>query len=423
MLCAAFAGCATTGLTRQDVLRQYDAVAELDDGLQKARGQHGLLLAPELFAKTEEDLQQAIEHARAADKQAAEADAQRGLERLTRLEAAIASHATTMERVLETRERAVDEGADVVLEEDFQEADERFRSASRRLEEGDVDEAKAQRPQLIEAYAALELEALKRGTVEGARQAIAAAEEAGAEDYAPQTLREAREEVDLAVSVLESDRTQVEKSNKHAREAAWLARRASAITELAKSFESEDLTDEEIVLWYQRQLQKVRDAFREQRLPFDQNNPQVIAALRDDAQALQQVMHDMAETNRLTRGRVAALEAELEEEREAHQAALREVLDEHEKQLAALESGSRKRMQQARENASKAITELKTKLSAQAQAAAAAERAEQRRQARFEEVRTMFGEDEAEVFRKGDDVLIRMRGFGFGVGKSEIRSR
>jgi outer membrane protein OmpA-like peptidoglycan-associated protein len=35
----------------------------------------------------------------------------------------------------------------------------------------------------------------------------------------------------------------------------------------------------------------------------------------------------------------------------------------------------------------------------------------------------MFGEDEAEVFRKGDDVLIRMRGFGFGVGKSEIRSR
>ena len=416
------ASCATTSLTRQDVLRQYDAVAALSDGLQAAQGRDGALLAPGLFKQTKEHLDRAFEHARRAKKNRAIAAANRGLKSLERLDQAIRKGARVMREVLDMRTRAVDEGAAVLFKDGLQEADEAFQSASRRLERGDTQEARTRRAGLIDRYAKLELAALKKGKTEAARKAIADATAGDAEDYAPKTLKKAEEELKLAVAVLDADRTQRNKADQHAREATWHARRAAEITALLKYYESQDFSKEDVALWYQAQLQQIRRALRKDRLPFDQPNSQVIVALQSDTRALQSVLADMKKTNRLTRQQIRSLESELDTTRAAHSEKLNKVLAQHRQQLEAIQSGNAQQLAKAQREAKKQIAALESTLSARAQAQAEEKRRKRRAEARFRSVESMFSKAEAEVFRKGDNVLVRLKGFGFKPGKSEIES-
>ena len=415
--------CATMSLTRQDVMRQYAAVAQLSDGLEDARGRDGALLAPNLFEKTKKQLDQACKYARKADKQRANEAAQRGIATLRQLNKATTNNRREMEEVIDIRVRANMRGAAVLFKDKSKDADERFRVASRLLEQGEIEDARKMRPELIETYAKLELAALKKGTVAAAKKAISAAEEADADDHAPKTLQNAREELKLALSVLDADRTRVEKSNAYAHRATWLARRAHVITDLIKYFGSQNFSKEERVLWYQDQLQRVRRALRSETLPFDQSNTNVIQALRSDSLALKSVMKDIRRSNEMTQQRASQLEQNLISQRRAHVAELQSLLRSHEQQLGALNSGNSTQLNRAKQNAAKEVAALKQRLSSQALAQAETQRRERRSQERFKRTQNLFNAAEAEVFRQGNNVLIRLKGFSFKPGKHEVEAR
>lgn len=423
LLGAVVAGCATTDLSRQDVVRQYDEVAELSRGLEDARGREGSLLAPKHFEKAERLLETAIQEGKHAQKSDAVEAASKGLEELERLDRALRENQAVMSAVLDQRTRARQQGAAVLFDEEFAEIDDELRSAARQLEEGKNERARDRRPGLIDRYAQLELRALKKGTVEAAEQAIAAAAQAGADLRAPSTLQQARDELQLALSVLDADRTMVEKSNEHARRSTWLARRAHEMTRLQKEFDAEGYSMEDVLLWYQNQLQRVRGAINDEALPFDQPNPQVIEAMRKDLLALQSALENAWATHRSVQTRAQGLEAELEQQRRAHEEELQAMLAQHEQQLAALESGRARQLARAQREASAEVERLKARLSAQAMAQAEEKRREERARARFEGVQALFEPSEAEVYRKGDDVLIRLQGFDFPPGKYQIDSR
>lgn len=416
-------GCATMSLTRQDVVRQYDAVAQLSDGLEDAKGRDGALLAPNMFTSTKEKLDQAINYARKADKDRANKAAQEGLENLRKLNETIARNRQEMGEVVDIRVRANMQGATVLFKEQSEDADEHFRVASRFLEQGQIEDARKLRPDLIEEYAKLELAALKKGTVAAAKKAISAAEEADAGDYAPKTLQNAREELKLALSVLDADRTQVEKSNAYAKNATWLAERAHVITDLVKYFGSQDFSDEDRVLWYQAQLQRVRKASRNDMLPFDQPNTKVIQALRDDVVALKSVMKESHHTNTMAQQRISQLEQNIESQQRVQEKELQKLLENHEQQLSAMNSGNANRLDRAKRDASQQVAALQQRLSTQALAQAEQERQERRSQERFEVIQSLFNDGEAEVFRQGNNVLIRLKGFSFRPGKYEIEAR
>ena len=92
------------------------------------------------------------------------------------------------------------------------------------------------------------------GTTEQAKSAIANAKNHDAKKYAPKTLAQAEEELALAVSILEADRTQTDKANAQADNAKWMADKSSSISETVKDFDRRDYSTEDIVLWYQQQL-------------------------------------------------------------------------------------------------------------------------------------------------------------------------
>jgi outer membrane protein OmpA-like peptidoglycan-associated protein len=259
-------------------------------------------------------------------------------------------------------------------------------------------------PGLLDTYAQLELESLKRGTVEAARQAVNHAEENDADDYAPKTLAQAKQELKLLVSIIEADRTQRKKADAQAEKTIWLARRANEITELAKRFDHDDWSHESIILWYQNQLLRIRQPLSNQ-LPFDKANAAVINVLRQDIEGLLNSVKDMRDSQTKAQQRIASLQQQMEAERVRYEKRMQQA-------LADLRSGKEAR-----------IAALQKQLNREASKKAEAQRKRQAEQQRFESVRALFSPDQAEVLRKEDDVILRLHGFNFPSGKSTIEAK
>jgi outer membrane protein OmpA-like peptidoglycan-associated protein len=312
------------------------------------------------------------------------------------------------------------------MPEQMAETDTRLKNAARMLESNQTAEARQQGPALIEAYANLELSALKSGLTEAAEQAVQQAEEAEAEDYAPRTLRAAREELQLVHAVLESDRTQRDKAERHARKAIWLARRAQALTELAMTFEQQDYGHEDILLWHQDQLKTVGEPL-DTELPFDESDRAAVSTLRDGIESLLGALASARATNEDNQERIAALQTELEETHTRYQDKLAELAREQQDQLAKIQTASasqlRKLQKETKDRLATVKKEYEEQLSAEARARAEAERQRKQAEQRYEQVQSLFSEDEALVSRHGDNVRIDVYGFDFKPGESDIGSR
>jgi outer membrane protein OmpA-like peptidoglycan-associated protein len=160
-----------------------------------------------------------------------------------------------------------------------------LKKTSALIEKGNLEKAKQRRPELLQGYTQLELAALKQGTAELAKSAIASAKKQGAEKYAPKTLAQSEEKMALAVSILDADRTQTEKAEVQAKNAKWLAERSAAITETVKDFDRRDYTKEDIVLWHQAQLSTVNEPVGGQ-LPFNESSDAVVLSLKASIEKL-----------------------------------------------------------------------------------------------------------------------------------------
>lgn len=397
---ACLSGCASSRLTRQDVLRQYDELAEFDAGVQQAKSGHADLLVPDEFSQVEAKLEDALQFAKKAQKPKALRLAEEGNEELLGLSELLEEHRDVMGEVLDVRERAIHEGAQDLMPEQLASLDREFRTASAALEEQKVDSARAARPRLIEAYAQLELECVKRGTVERARIAIEDARANGARSYAPKTFNEASEEAKLVTSVLSANRNNRAKADEHAHRAIWLAHRAKQIALHIKRHKKQRFSREDEVLWFQDQFQQVRDGVSNDPLPFDQESPKVVEALLGDTKAMQTLLEDLRATHEMTRTQITTLEQELARQDAGHRGEMDALLAKFTKEMSEAEA---------------------TRL-AERQFQAEQERQRERQAGRLKSIQELFSEDEAVVLQQGDDLLIRLKGFHFPPNRAIIES-
>lgn len=368
-------GCATgSGLSRDQAIAQVPAASTLAARLGAAQEEGLGLLAPRGVAAAEDSLEAAISRAKAGALEESQSLAEEGIARLDRAQADSRNAADALREVLERRRRAVAAGAPLLLPERFEELDEDLRDAARLAEAGELNDAKEARPALLRGYSSIELDALQTDATDVARKAIEEAREADADDYAPDTFARATRELGIARGILETDRSQVERANVHARRAAEFAARSHFLSELVKEFDRRDYDREAVLLWYQEQLEDLTSPL-ERGFSFDKPNHEAIAEVRERiAEAVQ--------------GRSAA-ETQLADARD---------------RIEALEIAS---------TVSRA--DLESRLEAIQQAQREAE-------ARYARINSMFSEEEARVYRRGNDVLLETYGFDFPVGESEIRS-
>jgi outer membrane protein OmpA-like peptidoglycan-associated protein len=275
-----YAGCASTPtLSKSQVLEEYEEISIFQSRLNEDRVNDLIDLAPVGFAAAQSILSEAIAFGQKRNDHQVALKVIELNKVLDKAEANATHSKRLMREVLEARQLAISAGADSMLKERFKQLDAKLRKASTQVEQGDIEGAKKWRPEMLQGYSDIELDALKQDATENARYDITRATESEADDYAPKTLKLALEELALSVAVLETNRTQREKAKNHALQASKLAKRSVEITETVKDFKRRDYTMEEIILWYQKQISLINEPSGEE-LPFDQPNHEVITVLR-----------------------------------------------------------------------------------------------------------------------------------------------
>lgn len=268
-------------LTLEQVLSEYPQVASLDSAVKNSKANGAELLAPEGYAKAFDSWESAMNAAYNNKSDAAKQAAAEGLKGIDKLDRDTATSKQLLDDVLNSRERAVSAGASSLQGEKLKKLDADLKKTATLIEDGKIEKAKQRRPDLVEGYRQLELEALKQGAADIAKAAIASAKQQGAAKYAPKTLAQAEEEMALAVSILDADRTQTEKAEEQARKAQWLAERSAAITETVKEFDRRDYTKEDIVLWHQSQLSTINEPLGGQP-PFNEPGDKAVLSIRNE---------------------------------------------------------------------------------------------------------------------------------------------
>ncbi|SFE89588.1 Outer membrane protein OmpA [Marinobacter sp. DSM 26671] len=357
------AGCASTAkLSQAEIDERYPKLTTLETALNTADANEVDVLSQALYERAEANWQEARKWAAGgsdkADELARQAEAL--LERANLNSRSVKRELTS---VLAARDRAMRAGAHTKYSQEFAEVDEQLSESGNWIAEGRVSDAREVRQDMTASYARLEVKALKQVTSKDAQQRIAQALRADVDDYAPRTLASAQAELQLANQVLEADANARNKAEAHAQQAMQLANQAIQIAEIIKDFKQSDMTDEQIVLWYQQQLaEAVNPVVTDP--DFGQPNREVVRSVAIE-------LAQLTDTQVKYAAQLVAMEKELESLRVSSDSA---------------------REQQARN------------------------------EARFRAVQKLFSSDEAEVYRQGSNVLIRAYGFDFPSGQSEIQS-
>jgi OOP family OmpA-OmpF porin len=373
-------GCATVKpMTDSEIFRGYESIGTLDKRLTAAQGSEINVLTPAGFARAKKLFDESLELARKGEKAEAKRAANEGLNVLSNAEKDAEQARDIMWEVLEYRGRAQKAGAPGIFKEDFQNVENRFREANRLVERDEVNQAKDRRPALLKSYSNLEIRTLKEGTMAKAKASFERAKAQNADDHAPKTFSRAEKELNLATSTLEEDPTQVEKANRHAELADKLSQEAEQTTELARIFDRRKYSYEDIVLWHHEQLTEINKPLGVP-LNFRQPHRMVVSSIKEKISSLVQSQKDDLEIIEKEQNRIQELHAQLDD-----------MQKQYEGRLSA----------QAREQAEK-------------------EHREKKASQRFEYVQSLFNPEEAEVFRKGNNVLISVAGFFFPVGGTII---
>ena len=356
-------GCATQAkLSDTEISNRYPELGQLESQLKIADDKDVELFSAALYNKANNEYDNSLNLARKGDDKAR----QRIKTGQTLLKQATSSSVTAKDElagVINARDRAIKVGANTKNARSFTEADHALIELGNLVAEGEIADVRDQRAELAKQYARLEIEALKNATASDAEQMIATANKAKADRYAPNTLKQAVTELALAKDVLDSDVNAREKAAGHAQQAYAQASRAIQITEIIKEFKQSNMTDEQQVLWFQTQLANA------------------VAPLNSSL--------DFGKANKILVNEIAADIRTVLEQAKQHKQSLEKSRQEYASQVLA--------------------TEAERKINAEFEA-------------RFKTIQNTFNSDEAEVFRQGNNILIRSYGFNFPSGGSEIQS-
>lgn len=299
----------------------------------------------------------------------------------------------TLVGAIESRKMARKVGA-TELGKDYIQAENKFLDLTRAVEKNDLRQAKKNQPKVTEMFRALEVRAIKEKTIGEARRLIELAHKDGTRKIAPQTYAQARaklEDTDAFISANPHDKKVMPQM---AAETLFLAKRLHVISKQSVAFK--EMEPEEVTLWTEGALYKIGQQLsapdlRDQAYDIQVDNILgLVKAMESDRQFLAE--------------RIKSQEADIQDLKKAYQA----QTDALNKRIALLE-GKTKEEKEERE-----------RLAAERLTAQRRLEEEKRFQKAFTEVQNLFSAKEAEVYKKGGQMVIRLKGMQFPVGQAII---
>jgi outer membrane protein OmpA-like peptidoglycan-associated protein len=262
---------------------------------------------------------------------------------------------------------ALEAEAPAYVPELWQDAERTFATAVRRLEGSNMNRARSAAADAEEEYREAELVAIENNYFSEARSLIAEAEDDRVSRHAPKTLTRAKELLAEAESRLRSDRYDTDYPRSLAREARYEASHAMYLARQIRAVDDRELSHEDLLLSAEVPVTRIAgelEIVAEFDSGFDAPTEAILASvdqLRADSEMLQQRDERLA----YLEGEVSMLEAQLGDVSEQRQ--IQEQI-----------------------------------------------------QRRFEQLAAVFTRQEAQVFRSGDDIIVRM-GLNFDSGSSVIK--
>ena len=278
---------------------------------------------------------------------------------------------TTLPNVIKARELARAAGA-TSLGKDYVKAEKQFLKLTKAIEKNDLKYAQNNRDKVGAAFDQLEVRAIKEQKLGEARKLIDQAEEEGAKKLAPQTLEIAEQKLKDADVFISEHRYEREKIQQKSSEALFQAERLLEVTRQSKKIK--EIESEQISLWVEGILSKTASTLSAPDMrneSFDTQRENVlgsISALQEDKQFLASQDKAHVEEIESLKQQIVLLEGKTKEEQAA---------------IERLEKEKR-------------FNEL------------------------FNEVTGYFSTGEAEVYKQGNRLIIRLRAIKFPVGQSII---
>lgn len=374
-------GCAGKGLPTEPVAasdKPVEQVNRLEKDIDNGRDKQLNVLAPTWFSKAETSLYEAKKSLELEDELSdVLKNVTYGRAHLQRAQEAGNVARAEFPDVIEARDLARAAGA-TNMGEDYAKAEEQFLELMRAIEKNNLMWARKNRATVVRAFDELELRAIK-GVLDEVRELINEGEKSGARKITPNTFKAAQDKLRDVDVFISENRYQKEEIHKQVNEALFQARRLHQVLQQSKNIQT--MEPEQITLWFEGMIYKtaaklaapdMRDHAFEVQV---ENILASVAALQKDHEFIVR--------------KVKRQQADLE----YNQVQLTDL----EKKVAALEGKTR-------------------------QERAAKERlaSERRFQQLFNEVQNSFGPDEAEVYKQGKRLVIRLRGIQFPVGKAFI---
>jgi outer membrane protein OmpA-like peptidoglycan-associated protein len=329
------------------------------------------LLAPFWFSKAEESL------ADAQKALAEQAEISRiaeyvsiGQSQLKKAEEVAAVARTSMADVIKRREMARKAGAAEL--EGYPQAERSFFRLTKEIENNNLDYALRNKEKVKNSFRDLEIAAIKRNVLGEVRVTLNEADRFGAKKYAPKAYADAVQKLNATDAFITENPYEVEEMTRQAREALFYARRSVELTRQSKKIQA--MNSEQIALWiedilYQTEEQLNAPDMRDQTFDVQlQNINGSIVAAQKKQDFLNTKIKEQQDDIEALKDRVFELEGKSRQEQIA-----REQLE-----------------------------------------------AEKKFNEKFENIQNSFDRQEAEVYRQGNQLVIRLRGMQFPIGKAVI---
>ncbi|MBN2428674.1 MAG: OmpA family protein [Deltaproteobacteria bacterium] len=365
-LLATLWGCGGVKTLPQETIQAVNPVAEVDSltrEIEKARADQLDVLAPTWFEKAEDSLLKAQRDLQRGEPVADISQmAAYGRVQLRQAEESALIVKSTLGSAIQARSLARKAGAQD-LGKDYQKAENDFLELTNAIENNNLDKAQKNKAKVTQEFDQLELRAIKNRFLNEVRSQIELAEKEGAANLAAKTYKVAKESLSEADAFITENRYQDDQIKEQVDRAGFQANRLLQITRQASLYKN--LSPEDTALGVERLLYKL--------------------AQKTSGDDLRNWSFEM--------------QTELMGERIA---AIRQERDEMKAQITEMEFD---------------LEYLETK-SQQEQAARKKLAAEKRFNEIFNEVQGYFKPEEAEVYKQGNQLVIRLKAIQFPVGKS-----
>ena len=368
-----------TSAGAQDVRDALFGQADL--ALEAARAANAGLLAPQGFGRgldAYRDAEADLERGRSLERIRNSLDA--AVERFSQAAEAAELARITLAALIRTRDDASNANAETFAVELWNQAEDAFDDAARRLESGDISNTRQRADEAEILYRDAELTAIKAQYLSQTRALLAQARQANVQRYAPITFERAGALLEQAERELNENRYDTDLPRSLAQQANYEARHALSLAEQVMAIRGEDISEEDLILSYEEPLERIAAA-ADQLARFDEGVEPIVSELVGFIDELRGRSRQSELDLEAMRIRVADLEEEIRDLDER----LGGVSQERVALVQRLEAEARVREQ-------------------------------------FDTVNAMFTREEARVLREGDDVVIRLVALNFASGESRVQA-